>query len=72
MSIYPVRLNEWFPKGDQFYEAAKITVKYSKCIRCGKNGKKINYKLCWAHHSLPWGNGEVWCTTRCFKKWANG
>lgn len=69
MSIYPVRMNEWFPKDNENHFYAKTSVKYVSCFQCGKEGKKINYKLAWAHHSLPWGHGDVWCTTRCYKKW---
>lgn len=64
MSIYPVRLNDWFPKGDSNHIHAKIMVKYHDCLKCGKNGKKVNYKL-------AWGNGDMWCTTKCYKKWQN-
>lgn len=67
MSIYPVRLNEWFPKGDEYHDNAKTMVKYSNCIVCGKKGKKINYKLVYGHHSIPWGNGDIWCTKKCYK-----
>ncbi len=67
MSIYPVRLNEWFPKGDEYY--AKHIVKCMKCLFCGKEGKKINYKYAMGHHSLPWGYGDIWCSSRCLNKW---
>lgn len=66
MSIYPVRLNEWYPKGDEYYGNAKTSVTYSKCIVCGKDGKNINYRYAWGHHALPWGYGDVWCTKKCY------
>jgi len=75
MSIYPVPLQKWFPNPKsrnlsdeeawdascQYY-AAKITVKLSKCEKCGKHCK---YNRAWGHHSIPWGYGEVWCSEKC-------
>lgn len=60
MSIYPVRLNEWFPVGDENY--CKDIVDAMRCFACGK---KCRYKKVWGHHSLPWGYGDVWCSEKC-------
>lgn len=65
MSIYPVRLYEWFPPNDEMYENAECMVKFSKCIVCGKKPK---YRYAIGHHSIPWGNGDIWCTKKCFNK----
>jgi hypothetical protein len=69
MSIYPVKLNEWFPKKDKMYENSLIVVKLSNCVECGKSGKNIKYRYAIGHHSIPWGNGDIWCTKRCYNKW---
>jgi hypothetical protein len=65
MSIYVVRLSEWFSKNDENYEICKETVKFSRCFTCNK--KNIKYKYAMGHHSVPWGNGDVWCNKKCLK-----
>lgn len=65
MSIYPVKLNEWFPRGDEHYSNCKVVVQTSECIKCGK--KNIKYKCAIGHHSIPWGYGDVWCSSKCFR-----
>lgn len=64
MSIYPVYLPSWFPKKDEMHENAKISVKYSSCLTCGK---KVKWKKAWGHHSIPWGNGDIWCSKKCLR-----
>lgn len=64
MSLYPVRLSSWYPKGDENYDNCKTIVKCASCYKCGK--KKINYKYAIGYHSLPWGNGDVWCSAKCY------
>ncbi len=60
MSIYPVRLNEWYPVGNEHYMGDMMEV--FKCDACGR---VPNYKKAWGHHSLPWGHGEIWCSEKC-------
>ena len=67
MSIYPVHLIEWYPKGDENYFHAKISVLLTPCLRCGKKAKF--YASGYGHHSIPWGYGDIWCSRRCYKKW---
>ena len=65
MSIYPVRLKNWFPKGDHNYEIVHAIVKDSKCAVCGK---KPRYRYSIGYHALPWGyDGTVWCSTKCLR-----
>lgn len=64
MSIYPVRLNEWFPFGDEYYETAKSIVDFTRCLACGK---KCRYRKAVGHHSLPWGYGDLWCSEKCMQ-----
>jgi len=67
MSIYPVHLIEWYPKGDENYVSSKIVTLCSPCLRCGKKAK--NYAAAYGHHSIPWGHGDIWCSRKCYKKW---
>jgi len=69
MSIYVVKLSEWFPKGDEYYENSKMMVEAMGCLKCGKKGKNIKYRYAMGHHSIPWGNGDIFCTKRCYEKW---
>lgn len=65
MSIYPVRLKEWFPPGDDMYEIAYSVTIGMRCYGCDK---KVRYSKAYGHHSLPWGHGDLWCSERCFDK----
>lgn len=62
MSIYPVKLSEWFPFTDEMYFYAKTWVDSSRCLACGK---KMRYSKAIGHHSIPWGYGDVWCSWKC-------
>lgn len=62
MSIYPVRLKEWFPFGDEYYDFAYITVKHTRCYACGD---RVRYSRAIGHHSIPWGYGDIWCSEKC-------
>lgn len=72
MSIYPVKLMEWFPhprkrkddyeNNDHLHWTAKTSVKYAKCLACGKQPK---WNRAIGHHSIPWGNGDIWCSEKC-------
>ena len=64
MSIYPVKLVEWFPPGDEKYDNARSVVVGSRCFACGK---KVRYTKAIGHHSLPWGHGDLWCSWKCCK-----
>lgn len=71
MSIYPVKLSEWFPPGDENHDSMKMMVRVGGdsnigCASCGK--RKIRWQTAWGHHSLPWGYGDVWCTRKCFER----
>lgn len=62
MSIYPVRLSEWFPYGDEMYEHAYTTVEVSRCYACNK---KLKYSKAIGDHSIPWGYGLIYCSWKC-------
>ena len=76
MSIYPVRLAEWFPAKPKvhtwadasqqlsWHETAKFIVGQSHCCVCGK---KPQYRYAWGMHAIPWGYGSdgIWCSKKC-------
>lgn len=62
MSIYPVKLIEWFPFGDEHYDVVQSMVKYTRCLACDK---KPRYSKAIGHHSLMVGVGEIWCSEKC-------
>lgn len=69
MSIYPVYLASWFPnKGNKdhlfLHQSGKMMVEYGFCKKCGKKPK---WKKAWGHHSIPWGNGDIWCSKECLR-----
>lgn len=67
MSIYVVRLKEWFPKGDENHQIARWVVSLERCQHCGKKPRWRNAR---GYHALPWGySSEVWCNQHCFKVW---
>ena len=66
MSIYPVRLNSWYPKDDENYGTAKTIVSIEWCKVCKK---RPQYRYAIADHSLPWGYYDgIWCSKKCFDK----
>lgn len=67
MSIYPVPLNKWFPKGDEHHSWLKFMLEHGQCLHCKK--RRLNIKKAWGHHSLPWGHGDAWCSERHLRKY---
>ncbi len=66
MSIYPVRLSEWFTIGDEYgsFDTAQSIAKTLRCLACDK---RVRWKAAIGHHSLPWGYGDLWCSWKCCK-----
>lgn len=75
MSIFPVKLIEWFPHprkrtygtysdANHLHYSARMMVEYSKCRACGKQPK---WSKAIGHHSIPWGNGDIWCSEKCLE-----
>lgn len=70
MSIYAVKLMEWFPRPKKnqhdvihgLYDTARMMVKLSRCLACGKKPK---WNRAIGHHSIPWGTGDIWCSEPC-------
>ncbi len=63
MSIYPVRLSEWFPPSDEMYPYVLMALSL-RCLACGKHPRYLGAV---GSHSLPWGYGEVFCSWKCGK-----
>ena len=62
MSIYPVQLSKWFPVGDDKHEDTRFLIKITRCLACRK---RCRFKAAVGHHSVPWGNGDIWCSWKC-------
>ena len=73
MSIYPVKLVEWYPPGDKYHSLVKwiISTGYTDsgrgCVHCKK--KHLHWQEAIGHHSLPWGYGDLWCRQKCYKNY---
>ena len=73
MSIYPVRVKEWFPPGDPNHSTMKFLVsngygdQVRGCLHCGK--KHMHWQQAYAHHLLPWGYGDIWCSEKHYNAW---
>lgn len=73
MSIYPVRLKEWFPPGNPQHKTMKFLVSNGYgdmnrgCLFCGKI--KMHWQRAWGHHALPYGYGDIWCSERHYRRW---
>lgn len=63
MSIFVVRLKEWFPLGDDHHDTAKYIATGARCEACYK---KVRWRAALGYHALPWGySAEVWCSWKC-------
>lgn len=68
MSIWPVRIKEWYveskPFGDQI-ETLKIILSVFKCDKCGK---KVRWDRGYAMHSITFGGPSgLWCSKKCLE-----
>lgn len=62
MSIYPVRLSEWYPPGDELHDTVAFIVSSFRCKACYS---RCRWKAAVAHHSIGHGYGDVWCSWKC-------
>lgn len=64
MSIWPVRLSEWYPFGDERHEICLSIIECTRCLACGD---RVRFKKAVGHHSLPFGHGDLWRSLKCLK-----
>lgn len=66
MSIYPVKITEWYNKKTAYkteVETLKILLPNLKCQECGNN---IEWKKGYVMHSITFGGpDEAWCCNKC-------
>ena len=62
MSIYPVQLAEWFPPGDEMHDTLMSIISVTRCHACNKRCK---FRKAVGYHSIPWGNGDLYCSWKC-------
>ena len=55
MSIYPVKLSEWYPFGDEMHD---VCYEITKIFRCQSCGSKLRFNRAIGDHSIPWGHGD--------------
>jgi len=68
MSIYPVRIKEWYVEGKPFGECIpmlKGMLNFYSCIQCGK---KIKWNRGYVMHSITYGGPDGrWCSKKCLE-----
>ena len=70
MSIYSVRLKDWYGPGDSLHSTLKFATKFLSCPNCKK--KNMHWQDVVGDHSIVHGYGDMWCREKCqrnyFKK----
>jgi len=72
MSIFPVKISEWYVEGKPFGDqiemlSSMLDSGYFKCHECGKSVKFDSDG--WVYHSITFGGcSTVWCSDNCFNK----
>lgn len=73
MSIYVVKLVEWYPPGDIHHGIVKFLVSNgfadagTGCLNCKK--KHMHWQDAYGHHSLPFGYGDIFCREKCYNNY---
>jgi len=62
MSIYPVKLSEWYPYGDEHHG---VLISIIACTRCYACGDRVRFKRAVGMHSIPFGHGDLYCSEKC-------
>lgn len=69
MSIYPVKITEWYNKNTVFkseISSLKIMLPNLKCYKCGGD---ITWGKGYVMHSITFGGpDEAWCSKKCLKE----
>lgn len=62
MSIYLVKLSEWFPPGDENFQLVYDLIKVLRCSSCGSRSR---WRAAVGHHSIFVGCGDIFCGWKC-------
>lgn len=65
MSIYPVRIREWYLEGQAFGSEIPTLRSILKYIPCETCKGKIAWDNGWVDHSITFGVGRGWCSEKC-------
>ena len=69
MSIYPVKIKEWYVKGKPFGDEIPMLKSLLKSFPCIVCGSKVEWDKGWVMHSITFGGpNEVWCSDQCIKE----
>ena len=70
MSIYPVKITEWYDDAENAFNTERETLTwllpYLKCLHC-KTKMKTNWNTGYVHHSITFGYGDAWCSKECLQ-----
>jgi hypothetical protein len=68
MSIYPVRIKEWYVEGKPFgseIDTLKMILRHFTCDKCGK---RIRWDRGYVMHSITFGGPcGSWCSKKCLE-----
>jgi len=69
MSIYPVKINEWYVEGKPFgteIDTLKMMLPHIECHRCRK---PISWDEGYVMHSITYGGPDAaWCSKECMEE----
>jgi hypothetical protein len=66
MSIYPVRIKEWYVEGKPFGAEMPMLKSMLRCLPCIQCGKKIRWDRGYVMHSITFGGPDGrWCSKKC-------
>ena len=68
MSIYPVKIKEWYT-AESFKKEMPLLKTMLKFIKCKECGNKVTVKNGWVMHSITFGGPDgAWCSEKCLNK----
>ena len=66
MSIYPVKITEWYNQKTEFKSEVKTLKILLPNLKCHKCGNPIEWKKGYVMHSITFGGpDEAWCSKKC-------
>ena len=69
MSIYPVKINDWYnKKGSVFYEEREM-LKIMMPLKCCVCKKEFDFPNGYVMHSITFGGPDgAWCSKKCLNR----